>query len=181
MRPLQKLLAAVGFEPTPPKRLVPKTSALDHSATLPYGFEEKTMHFCHLQIVQVVCCKITQIESCLLLVSLVAFLMRRKFLKTPAVCTGFSRTRRHPFGVHFESRIQVYTQDEYRLKLLGSGGIRTHASEETGALNQRLRPLGHATLAIGSGRLYFKIIYILFTFSEYCDLAGYYGCLMGKN
>ena len=30
-------------------------------------------------------------------------------------------------------------------KLFGSGGIRTHASEETGALNQRLRPLGHAT------------------------------------
>jgi hypothetical protein len=28
----------------------------------------------------------------------------------------------------------------------GSGGIRTHAPEETGALNQRLRPLGHATL-----------------------------------
>ena len=28
-------LAAVGFEPTPPRRLVPKTSALDHSATLP--------------------------------------------------------------------------------------------------------------------------------------------------
>ena len=32
-----------------------------------------------------------------------------------------------------------------RSKQLGSGGIRTHASEETGALNQRLRPLGHAT------------------------------------
>ena len=30
-------------------------------------------------------------------------------------------------------------------KICGSGGIRTHASEETGALNQRLRPLGHAT------------------------------------
>ena len=29
-------LVAVGFEPTPLKRLVPKTSALDHSATLPY-------------------------------------------------------------------------------------------------------------------------------------------------
>ena len=29
---------------------------------------------------------------------------------------------------------------------VGSGGIRTHASEETGALNQRLRPLGHATV-----------------------------------
>ena len=27
----------------------------------------------------------------------------------------------------------------------GSSGIRTHASEETGALIQRLRPLGHAT------------------------------------
>ena len=34
------------------------------------------------------------------------------------------------------------------LKSIGSGGIRTHASEETGALNQRLRPLGHATLMI---------------------------------
>ena len=32
-----------------------------------------------------------------------------------------------------------------RLSRRGSGGIRTHASEETGALNQRLRPLGHAT------------------------------------
>ena len=31
-------------------------------------------------------------------------------------------------------------------KIIGSGGIRTHASEETGALNQRLRPLGHATV-----------------------------------
>ena len=30
-------------------------------------------------------------------------------------------------------------------KSFGSGGIRTHAPEETGALNQRLRPLGHAT------------------------------------
>ena len=30
-------------------------------------------------------------------------------------------------------------------RILGSGGIRTHAPEETGALIQRLRPLGHAT------------------------------------
>ena len=35
-----------------------------------------------------------------------------------------------------------------RENISGSGGIRTHASEETGALNQRLRPLGHATLLI---------------------------------
>ena len=32
-----------------------------------------------------------------------------------------------------------------REKKSGSGGIRTHAIEMTGALNQRLRPLGHAT------------------------------------
>ena len=32
-----------------------------------------------------------------------------------------------------------------KLKRSGSSGIRTHASEETGALIQRLRPLGHAT------------------------------------
>ena len=31
-----KELAVVGFEPTPPERLEPKSSALDHSATLPY-------------------------------------------------------------------------------------------------------------------------------------------------
>ena len=36
-------LAAVGFEPTPPKRLVPKTSALDHSATLPAMTEQATV------------------------------------------------------------------------------------------------------------------------------------------
>ena len=31
-------------------------------------------------------------------------------------------------------------------KVNGSRGIRTHASKESGALNQRLRPLGHATV-----------------------------------
>jgi hypothetical protein len=35
----QNKLIAVGFEPTPPERLVPKTSALDHSATLPHDIE----------------------------------------------------------------------------------------------------------------------------------------------
>ena len=35
--------------------------------------------------------------------------------------------------------------------VIGSGGIRTHASEETGALNQRLRPLGHATHSFVGG------------------------------
>ena len=32
----------------------------------------------------------------------------------------------------------------------GSGGIRTHASEETDALNQRIRPLCHATFLLFS-------------------------------
>ena len=32
-----------------------------------------------------------------------------------------------------------------RKKFFGRGGIRTHAIEMTGALNQRLRPLGHPT------------------------------------
>ena len=41
-------------------------------------------------------------------------------------------------------------------KISGSGGIRTHASEETGALNQRLRPLGHATLLLGEQRNYLQ-------------------------
>ena len=36
---------------------------------------------------------------------------------------------------------------DLRPKKLDSGGIRTHATEVTGALNQRLRPLGHAILA----------------------------------
>ena len=45
----------------------------------------------------------------------------------------------------------------------GSGGIRTHASEETGALNQRLRPLGHATAdrTISRRRAKFDIMAII--------------------
>ena len=45
----------------------------------------------------------------------------------------------------------------------GSGGIRTHASEETGALNQRLRPLGHAT------------VYTLHCYLEYTRLSHHWG------
>jgi hypothetical protein len=44
-------------------------------------------------------------------------------------------------------------------KYSGSGGIRTHASEETGALNQRLRPLGHATLQCFAVAL-FKVAFL---------------------
>ena len=38
---LSKMVTGVGFEPTPPKRLVPKTSALDHSATQPDHWEKE--------------------------------------------------------------------------------------------------------------------------------------------
>ena len=44
----------------------------------------------------------------------------------------------------------------------GSGGIRTHASEETGALNQRLRPLGHATVWRPELIFIFITIYCIF-------------------
>ena len=47
-------MAAVGFEPTPPKRLVPKTSALDHSATLPDMEKQAiltSLHFVRAELV----------------------------------------------------------------------------------------------------------------------------------
>ena len=40
---------------------------------------------------------------------------------------------------------EVNGEQIYQKNTPGSGGIRTHAIEMTGALNQRLRPLGHAT------------------------------------
>ena len=47
--------------------------------------------------------------------------------------------------IYMYIRTTEYAANNYKKKKIGSGGIRTHASEETGALNQRLRPLGHAT------------------------------------
>ena len=46
----------------------------------------------------------------------------------------------------FKFRENKVIRPPVNIKKYGSGGIRTHAPEETGALNQRLRPLGHATL-----------------------------------
>ena len=39
----------------------------------------------------------------------------------------------------------VYNTLKIEEEKSGRGGIRTHATEVTGALNQRLRPLGHPT------------------------------------
>ncbi|VDK64585.1 unnamed protein product [Anisakis simplex] len=77
-------MTRVGFEPTPPKRLVPKTSALDRSAISPRYYAP----------------------------------------------IGFRE--------HEQSRVS-----RKKKNACDESGIRTHASEETGALNQRLRPLGH--------------------------------------
>ena len=46
-----------------------------------------------------------------------------------------------------------------KTKIDDSGGIRTHASEKTGALNQRLRPLGHAIYEYS--KLFIKKITVL--------------------
>ena len=45
-------------------------------------------------------------------------------------------------------------QNALTKKNIGNGGIRTHAIEMTGALNQRLRPLGHATLIFSFTYIY---------------------------
>ena len=72
--------------------------------------------------------------------------------------TSCTQSRNHtarPFG-HCTVKSGEKPQKEHNRSFIwkknnfysGSGGIRTHAPEETGALNQRLRPLGHATLLV---------------------------------
>ena len=48
-------------------------------------------------------------------------------------------------GMILNHTTEVNGEQIYQKNTPGSGGIRTHAIEMTGALNQRLRPLGHAT------------------------------------
>ena len=52
-------LAAVAFEPTPPKRLVPKMSALCHSATLPNGLN---IGLKHCKSVALIICQCSEIR-----------------------------------------------------------------------------------------------------------------------
>ncbi|GIY12868.1 uncharacterized protein CEXT_329061 [Caerostris extrusa] len=122
-------LAAVGFEPTPPKRLVPKTSALDRSATLPA----------------------TRWDSNPRLLEETGALNQR--LRPLGHATGDGlisgsggiRTHASEETGALNQRLRPLGHATGDGLISGSGGIRTHASEETGALNQRLRPLGHAT------------------------------------
>ncbi|RXN34701.1 histone-lysine N-methyltransferase PRDM9-like protein [Labeo rohita] len=119
------MLAAVGYEPTPPKRQEPKSSALDHPATLP---------------------------------------CRGPFSASPHPKdreNGHRSPSQRPsefFAQAQEPSKNLLWQRHSSLKsdpkdCSGSGGIRTHAPEETGALIQRLRPLGHATLSGHDPRL----------------------------
>ena len=48
------------------------------------------------------------------------------------------------FDVANEQNETSAVGDIVKKNLFDSGGIRTHAIEMTGALNQRLRPIGHA-------------------------------------
>ena len=76
-----------------------------------------------------------------------------------------------------------YCPCKKKIYLIGSGGIRTHAIEMTGALNQRLRPLGHATLA-SSWRCLVSVVSMIFNichqwiyiiksiFNKYCALPS---------
>lgn len=48
------------------------------------------------------------------------------------------------------------------------GGVRTHASRDTGPLNQRLRPLGHQTSHLKTYSLLFSYDDFLFLFNQNC-------------
>ena len=69
----------------------------------------------------------------------------------------------------FHHWISIYIQ-----KVFGSGGIRTHASEETGALNQRLRPLGHATLLRGKPRICRLSVAVCYPPQKCAKFQGYH-------
>ena len=63
----RRVVTDVGFEPTPPKRLVPKTSALDHSANQSSrcGDWESTFIFWtgHGGLAQLVECDVRNVEA----------------------------------------------------------------------------------------------------------------------
>ena len=58
-----KMVTGVGFEPTPPKRLVPKTSALDHSATQPDLCQSLRFYYSRGGLAQSVECVVSNDEA----------------------------------------------------------------------------------------------------------------------
>ncbi len=107
---VKTLLAAVGFEPTPPERLEPKSSALDHSATLPCFF---------------------------------FLLFHPPEIEATLAAEIFHKN--HRVAAKESSLLGYGSHKSLPRRCSGSGGIRTHAPEETGALIPAPRPLGHAT------------------------------------
>ncbi|KAK3917262.1 Retrovirus-related Pol polyprotein from type-1 retrotransposable element R2 [Frankliniella fusca] len=67
---------------------------------------------------------------------------RRLATKLPGLTWSWSEAKSWSLNIPSPGDVVTHTIKQQNP---GSGGIRTHASEETGALNQRLRPLGHAT------------------------------------
>ena len=68
------------------------------------------------------------------------------YMSSVSVVPFYKHLILHSF--YWETRITKGEMEEASLeisKTIDQSGIRTHASEETGALNQRLRPLGHLT------------------------------------
>ena len=56
-------MTEVGFEPTPPERLVPKTSALDHSATQPDLCQSLRFYYSRGGLAQSVECVVSNDEA----------------------------------------------------------------------------------------------------------------------
>ncbi|VDM44271.1 unnamed protein product [Toxocara canis] len=135
LNPVALRLTRVGFEPTPPERLVPKTSALDRSAISP--------RICHSNRLNAPI-KLPSVgtrnsESC------VAWFDEIGIRTHASEETGPLNQRLRPLGRLAEILSSGASFDE--------SGIRTHASKETFALNQRLRPLGHLAKDIVALRL----------------------------
>ena len=61
----------------------------------------------------------------------------------------------------------LLTYSEKERKSFDRSGIRTHAPEETGALNQRLRPLGHSTSVMTNHN--FLRYFLLIDYKIYVD------------
>ncbi|VDM51428.1 unnamed protein product [Toxocara canis] len=146
-------LTRVGFEPTPTERLVPKTTASDRSAISP--------RICHSYRLNAP----IKVPEILIPVSLgltrVGFepTPPKRLLPKPSALDRSVISPRYCLGHRSNASIEESHDSKNmnweKLSTVGTrnskssgasfdeSGIRTHASQETGALNQRLRPLGH--------------------------------------
>ncbi|KAK6758505.1 hypothetical protein RB195_015994 [Necator americanus] len=152
-----KQLTRVGFEPTPPKGLVPKTSALDRSAISPYILVEGSSSngIPRFSTVPHACQNSHEAPG------LTKTVDESGFEPTPPKglvpkTSALDRSAISPYilvegsssnGITRFSTVPHACQNSHEApgltKTVDESGIRTHAPEGTGALNQRLGPLGH--------------------------------------